>query len=134
MQAFIPGTAMQAFRRRLRGRPAWSRMALSAGCLGWPSEYAGFSTSAPRGFGGPGRRARRSRTILFNKPYGVLSQFTPKASSRWDCLASFIDYPGVYPAGRLDGDSEGQSGGACCGGNLRGKCPDGWTARAAAAH
>ena len=47
------------------------------------------------------------RTLLFNKPYGVLSQFTPEAGSRWDCLASWIRFPGVYAAGRLDADSEG---------------------------
>ncbi len=45
--------------------------------------------------------------LLFHKPYGVLSQFTPEPGSRWDCLASWIDQPGVYPAGRLDADSEG---------------------------
>jgi 23S rRNA pseudouridine2457 synthase len=37
----------------------------------------------------------------------VLSQFTPEADSRWRCLADFIPVPGVYAAGRLDGDSEG---------------------------
>jgi 23S rRNA pseudouridine2457 synthase len=45
--------------------------------------------------------------LLFHKPYGVLSQFTPEPGSRWDCLASWIQRPGVYPVGRLDGDSEG---------------------------
>jgi 23S rRNA pseudouridine2457 synthase len=37
----------------------------------------------------------------------VLSQFTPEAGSRWGCLGDFIDWPGVYAAGRLDADSEG---------------------------
>ena len=46
-------------------------------------------------------------TLLFNKPYGVLSQFTPEAASSWRCLAEFINVPGVYAAGRLDADSEG---------------------------
>jgi 23S rRNA pseudouridine2457 synthase len=44
---------------------------------------------------------------LFFKPYGVLSQFTREADSRWRCLADFIAVPGVYAAGRLDADSEG---------------------------
>lgn len=46
-----------------------------------------------------------SSLICFNKPYGVLSQFTPEG--RWRGLKDFIDLPGVYVAGRLDADSEG---------------------------
>ena len=46
-----------------------------------------------------------SRLILFNKPYGVLSQFT--AEGRWQGLRDYLTLPGVYSAGRLDADSEG---------------------------
>src|SRR5580693_3358047 len=44
--------------------------------------------------------------IAFNKPYGVLSQFTPDGSPN-RALAEFGLPKGVYPIGRLDADSEG---------------------------
>ena len=50
-----------------------------------------------------------ARTLLFNKPFGVLSQFTDtsNADSPRATLSDYIDVPGVYAAGRLDRDSEG---------------------------
>ncbi|MDP3440083.1 MAG: pseudouridine synthase [Azonexus sp.] len=46
-----------------------------------------------------------STIVFLNKPYGVLSQFTP--DGKWRALDEFIPVKGVYVAGRLDADSEG---------------------------
>jgi 23S rRNA pseudouridine2457 synthase len=43
--------------------------------------------------------------LALNKPYGVICKFSPEPGKR--TLADYVDVRGVYPAGRLDTDSEG---------------------------
>ena len=56
----------------------------------------------------PRPRAKQTgpaRLVAFNKPMNVLSQFTD--DGKWPGLGRHLDLPGLYPAGRLDRDSEG---------------------------
>lgn len=46
-----------------------------------------------------------SRLLILNKPFGVICQFSPDGMH--PTLADWVDIPDVYPAGRLDTDSEG---------------------------
>lgn len=51
-----------------------------------------------------------AKVLLFHKPWGVLTQFTPDRQPGGEAhptLADYIEVPGVYPCGRLDRDSEG---------------------------
>jgi 23S rRNA pseudouridine2457 synthase len=74
-----------------------------------PTAAAGRAGRA--GYDGAARSRRRVSSTLttvliaLNKPFGVISKFAPEPDRT--TLGDFIAVPGVYPAGRLDADSEG---------------------------
>ena len=62
-----------------------------------------FDTPPPRS--GPLTLLSRMRLLALNKPFGTICQFSPHETRA--SLADWVKVPGVYPAGRLDSDSEG---------------------------
>src|SRR5690606_10144564 len=108
-----PRRAQRAGLARRRLVPARGHGVLAAGPLRAPRR--------PRGLGrghavrlavrltarAGGVRCATCMLIAFNKPYGVLCQFTDRSTPPRPTLAGFGLPAGVYPAGRLDFDSEG---------------------------
>ena len=110
------GTAQGALQLHARCRPRGRRARVVRAARGPASWWTSSRTPRRRSCRAAHHRAARSdralhqseRTrllIAFNKPFGVICKFSPEPGKR--TLADYIKVPNVYPAGRLDTDSEG---------------------------
>ena len=100
LAARLPGRALG-----LHGAPGGQRARAARDRAPARGVRGGREGLARAGSAADGGARARVRLILLNKPYGVLCQFTDTAGR--PTLARYVSVSGVYPAGRLDHDSEG---------------------------